>query len=51
MVPALLGRELSTGLSRDPVTEDRLLTFELARLVCGVDPVSDFGGITGLKRC
>lgn len=51
MVAALLRRELGTSLSRNPVAEDRLLALELARLVCGVHPVSDFGGITGLETC
>jgi hypothetical protein len=48
MVTALLGRELSASLSRDPVPEDGLLTLELARLVGGVYPIGDFGGVAGL---
>jgi hypothetical protein len=48
MVPALLGRELGTSLSRDPVAEYGLLALELARLVSGVHPVRNLGGISGL---
>jgi hypothetical protein len=48
MVTALLRRELGASISRDPVTEDGLLTLELARLVGGAYPIGDFGGIAGL---
>jgi hypothetical protein len=48
MVTALLRRKLSASLARDPIPEDGLLTLELARLVGGVHPISDFGGIAGL---
>jgi hypothetical protein len=49
MVSALLWRELGAGLSRYPVPEDGLLTFELARLVAGFHPISDVHGISGLQ--
>lgn len=49
MVSALLRRELGAGLSRDPVAEDRLLTFEFARLVAWLHPIGDFHGISGLE--
>lgn len=41
MISAFLGRELGTRLVLDEVTEDRLLSLELARLVLGIDPVEN----------
>ena len=41
VISAFLGRELGTRLVLDEVTEDRLLSLELARLVLGIDPVEN----------
>lgn len=41
MVSSLLGRKLGTRLARDPIPELRDLSFELARLVFGIDPIED----------
>lgn len=49
MVAALLGGKLGIGFPGDPVAKDGCLALELARLVCGVHPVGDLGGITGLE--
>ena len=49
MVSALLWRELGSGLFRDPVPEDRLLTLEFAGLVAGFHPIGDVPGICGLE--
>ena len=47
MVPALLWRELGSGLSRNPVPEDGLLSLEFAGLVAGFHPIGDVHGICG----
>jgi hypothetical protein len=41
MVSAFLDRKLCIGLVLDEVTEDRLLSLELSRLVLGIYPVED----------
>lgn len=50
MVAALLGRELGTGLTRDPIAEHRLLPLKLAGLVIGVDPVGDLSSRIRLRN-
>lgn len=41
MISSLLGRELRPRLTGDPVPESGNLTFELATLVFGVDPIEN----------
>lgn len=48
MVAAFFRRELCARLAGDEAAENRLLTFELARRVVGVDPVGDFSRVAGL---
>lgn len=50
MVAALLRRELRASFAGDPIAEDGLLPLELARLVIGIDPVSDLVGLAGPKK-
>lgn len=45
MVAIFLGGKLRAGFFRDPVPEDRNLTFEFAGFVVARDPVCDFRGI------
>lgn len=47
MVPILLRRECSAGLSRDPVTENGRSALELAGLVFGINPIGDLSRLNG----